>query len=322
MNELPQDGLAALLHAAGHRVVPDATRMERARQNVHDEWRTEIRRRRNLRWRILAAASLAMAAVGGWLAQHPRYVPAVTVASASRVSGKVIVGSQEPLLSGRELLAGDMVETLPDGRVAIRWVRNAELRLDAGSLVKLESGSDVRLVRGAVYVETLKGYGPADITVHTQFGRVSHVGTRFEVRVSGELTRVRVRDGAALFSGTGQPPVRIDAGQQLLVSGGMVTREVAPPAFDREWDWTASIAPRIQIEGRVLSDVLAALCSESGMQVRYATAEVRERARRTILHGSIDGLDARSAVPVVLAGTDLAYELHPDRVEIFAAEPH
>jgi hypothetical protein len=319
MSELPRDRFVELLHTAGRRTMPDGGRTARARQTVYEEWRAHLRRRRNLQWRTLAAASVALAVVGGWLLRTSD-VPTVSVASTSRVSGKVLVG-REPLTVGRDLLAGDIVETQADGRAAIHWLRNAQLRLDTGSLVELKSERDVSLVRGAVYVQTSESRSPVEITIHTRDGRVTHIGTRFEVRVDRETTLVRVRDGSALFSRPSQPSVRIDAGQQLLISGDSITRGAAPPAFGPAWDWASRVAPSIEIDGRALFDVLEALCHESGMQVRYATVEVREQARRTTLHGNIDGLDVRSALRVVLAGTDLAYELHPDRIEILAASP-
>ena len=48
------------------------------------------------------------------------------------------------------------------------------------------------------------------------------------------------------------------------------------PSFGAEWEWSAGIAPALEIENRPLAEFLAWMAREHGWQVRYAD----ERCRR------------------------------------------
>ncbi|HKZ75014.1 MAG TPA: FecR family protein [Steroidobacteraceae bacterium] len=315
-----QDPLARLVRAAGPRAVPDPSRAARARDAVHAEWRGVLAQRRTQRWRWLTAATVAATASGLGLLATLRPGPPVAVASISRVSGDVERRAERgqpgtALAEDAALYAGDEIETAPGGRALVRWAHWAMLRIDGGSVARVESEDHIRLVRGALYLETA-GTSGAGLVVSTPFGHVRHVGTRFEVRVGRDGVRVRVRDGIAIFAGNTFAPVVIEAGRQLSVAGGKALLEEGPVASDPQWGWTQTIAPRFAIEGRSLLDTLEWLAHEAGLRVIYASPAVRDKTRGVVLHGSIEGLDLHQALTAVLSGSGVEYVVRADRIEI------
>lgn len=321
-----QDPLAGLVRAGGRRPVPDPERAARARVAVRAEWQAAVARRNTQRWRWVAAATLtaAVSGVGVLAVLRPSPVPAI--ASLTRVSGEVVRradgGSPSgAVLSGNALYAGDEIETSSTGRALLRWSDSATLRIDSASLARFESESELRLMRGTLYVETSgDGDARAPLAVSTPFGEVRHVGTRFEVQVSRDQVRVRVRDGIAIFAGNAFAPVVIEAGRQLSIGGGEATLQAGPAASDPAWGWTQTIAPEFAIEGRSLFDALEWLAHEAGLRVIYASPVVRDRTRTVVLHGSIDGLDLRQALTAVLSGSGVSFQLRSDRIEVRESE--
>lgn len=327
----PRDGepdyIAALVRTAGRRALPDAARFARARQNVSAEWYSVIASARRARQQRFAAVFVIVAIAAAFTAVFwPK--PAQPVATASRVVGDVLVRQvhqgqvqAEPLKSLQILVSGTELDTGVGGRVFLDWANGAHLSLDKGALVELRSETELRLTRGAVYVETQSSgaHKTQPLVVTTPFGTARHVGTRFEVYVAAASARVRVREGTVRFSKESQSPVTINAGQQLSVVDGSLALEPGPGSADPAWDWVQDIAPRLVIEGRSAFDALESLGHVSGLQIIYADGSARSQARSVILRGSIEGLETRKALLAVLAGSGLEFDMHGDRVEIRAS---
>jgi ferric-dicitrate binding protein FerR (iron transport regulator) len=322
MSDSARDPVGELMRSAGRGVTPDAARMERAMQRVHGEWHAVLAGRRRRTQRVRWAAALAAVALVSVLAKVLWPLPerAVMVATLTRAVGDVRVGGA-PLEAGRAISSGETIETSGTGRALLSLVSGEQLRIDGQSRMDWTSRTDLRLARGAVYIETSGAPGERSSTgvvVWTPVGAVRHIGTRFEVRVADGKARVRVRDGAVTFSRKDEAPVTVAAGQQLSVARGILSIQPGPGPADLQWAWTRDIAPGFSIEGRSLYDTLEWLGRESGLRVVYADERVRSQARRLTLRGSIEGLDTRAALRAVLAGSELGFELHADRIDIFA----
>ena len=326
-DEPATDALAALVRAAGPRAMPQAEQMARARARVHAEWRAGVasQRRGRLQWLAAAAAVVLAAGIGFMLWSRPE--PAIQVAKASRVSGDVQVrtggGLVGSLGSGAPLLVGQVIETPGDARALLSFPDGMEVRIDRTSRVQVDSPTALRLLEGALYVDTRSGgKAAAELAIHTQAGVVRHVGTRFEVRVVAGDTRVRVRDGTALFTGTDHAVVLIASGQQLSVSDGQTSLLPGPGVADTAWEWTGTISPAFDIEGRSLYDSVEWLGREAGLEVVYANDSVLARAQTVRVHGSIEGLATRDALVTVLTGSGFEFDLGSERVRIRAAAAH
>jgi hypothetical protein len=327
-NDDKQDYVATLVRTAGPRAFPDAARFDRARQRVSAEWRGVVVKERRTQYRRIAAVLVVVAMIGTLVAVFWP-VPSQPLATASRVIGDVLVRrveqghvQVEPLKPNQVLVSGTELDTGITGRVLLDWASGAQLRVDRHSVVELRSDNEVRLTRGAVYIETRSGpsQNVSHLAVTTPFGTARHIGTRFEVNVDGGGARVRVREGSVSFSDERQAPVTINAGQQLRVEEGTLTLEPGPGSADPAWDWLRNIAPHFSIEGRTAFDALEWLSHESGLQMIYADERARSQARSVTLRGDIEGLEIRKALLAVLAGSGLAFDIHGDRVEIHGSD--
>jgi len=203
-------------------------------------------------------------------------VPTVTLA---RSIGTVHVSTVED---------GTLIETGADGRASFRLDSGTELRIDRNSRVSV--GRAFTLDRGALYIASAE----RGLEVRTRFGVARDVGTRFEVRLDGNMELVRVRDGIVEFEGH-----RANAGEQMEIERGAVTKSVLA-THAAEWSWTESVAPVFTIEGSSVASFVAWVASESGMSVQYESNDLRLRAQRTTLHGSIGDLRPTVACGAIL----------------------
>ena len=204
---------------------------------------------------------------------------------------------------------GDELRTAPDSRVALRLPGGTSLRLDTASRAQILSSSAIELHEGAVYVDTgsPSGISPG-IEIRTLLGRVTEVGTQFEVRLRGDTMGLRVRDGLVSLERGGRT-YRAEAGQQLVAGGEghVVTREA--PRHGEEWSWTLGIAPPFELEGRSLQDFLLWISSETGWRVEYEERSIADHAPQLILHGSVEGLRPDETPGAVLPTCGLRHRI-------------
>jgi ferric-dicitrate binding protein FerR (iron transport regulator) len=314
-----EDPIADLLARAGPRTpVPQET-AARVREAVHGHWRRSLdaRHRRQSR-RILAIAAVAAFAVvaagtWSWLvssrqsssASAPAGRP-VTIANVEAVSGNglkmVVRGTDRPLalLMGRAVSAGAAIVTSQTGRVALRTLGGASVRVDVSSRLRVLSPSDLVLESGALYIDNPPGVpGRRRIEVRTPQGWVFDEGTQFEIRVGPSGLRVRVREGAVVVHRDITNAHAVGGEVLRLDSTGAVERGSLPP-YGPEWAWVTELAPAPVIEGRRLGKFLEWVERESGWQVRFTDPSVARASAGVVLHGSIDGLTPATALATVL----------------------
>jgi len=284
--EIPPDGAARIKHA------------------VRPLWirETRARVRRRILWESMA---LAMTAAAAWLAIRwngqdaaPPMV-ARPIARVEAVEGTVHVPAA--------LLAGSRLATDSRSRVAIRLDGGPSLRLDVNTTVRILSANDVRLGHGAIYVDSgHRGSDPggSDLVIRTAFGTIRDIGTQFEVRDEAEFI-VRVREGVVTLATT-QEPIEIRRGTSLTIAAGGSRRREAIATDAPEWHWTQNVTPPFAIDGRSVWEVLAWMSRETGIAVRYESAETEQAAKATILHGELRGLRPDQVTTTVLPTTALA----------------
>lgn len=318
--------LGSLLRAVGARAQPSATMMAEVRAAVDAEWRATCaaRRRRRQLMTWSAAAGIAAASVGAWLAR-PLYLPAGgPVASLARVEGTVEYRSDEgarwrALPAIAELRRGDELRTGAAGRAAVTLASGVELRLDNGTAISLDDIHHARLRQGAVYVDS--GVDAADdsraLEIDTPAGAVRHLGTQYEARLLDGALRVGVREGRIAVGVPGGDVVG-RAGEQLTLEDGQVLRQALAPNA-ATWAWIGTITPPFAIEGQSVHQFLAWAGRETGRQVVYASPEAAQQARDIVLRGSVAGLTPDDAVTAVLATTALQASMDGGRIRIEAS---
>ncbi|MDE2306319.1 MAG: FecR domain-containing protein [Gammaproteobacteria bacterium] len=311
---LLEDEVGALIASAGRRPEVDARVRATVFAAVEQAWQeqgAQRRRRRGLK-RLLAASLAGMALLLGWrdFRQDPAVAGPVGVFVAARGPVQVApLGARGLIVAGDALEAGTSISTGGTGEVLVN-LGSVALRIGPATTVVLDSDGQVRLDRGRVYVDS---GGPADhaqrVVVDTPLGRVTHLGTEFQVRLDpSRLLSVSVREGSVVIldgAGRGQ---RITRGQGVdVAAGGAVTRLAVSPT-DASWEWVGRLLPDFAIDGRPLSAFLDWYAREEGLRLVLVPPLSRPQVERTILSGSISGLTPRQALDAVMATTRFDYD--------------
>jgi len=290
-----------LIRFAGEREMPPAEAVERARLAAEAAWRRGLeqapaRTRRRYLWVPLACAAAVGALV---LVLQPgsrrATAPLVAVAQVVTLQGDATLQGTAGLLTrGATVFAGTTLVT-GDGRLAAAVPGGLSLRMDRHTRLRCVDREHLVLLEGSLYVDSGGlNSGPA-LSIRTPAGEVSHVGTQFQVQVSGQTTRVRVREGrVALLPEAGAQQRVIAAGDALEVSGSEERWQHGLASLGDDWEWATTLAQPLIIENRTLAEFLTWLAREHGWQLRYGDDALQQRTLDIRLHGSFDGLDTPS----------------------------
>lgn len=305
------DGLEALLREVGRRDEPSADAMEEVRRAVHGEWRATVTQRKRQRrvFAFAAAASVAfVVVVASWTLRFAAPDPdfAVTIA---RIDGDAQFQAA-PASPGRTIGVGDTVAvgsvltTDHETRVALAYGPGTSLRIDRDSSIERVSPDRFRLSTGAVYIDALPQANDRELVIETQAGDVRHLGTQYQVRQSGKVMEVSIREGRVQIAGS-HGDALASAGERVRITAAGELERGAISAQDPAWDWAEATSPVFAIDNRTLAEFLEWVARETGRQVVYASAEAQRAAETLKLRGSIEGLDPDTALSAVLSTTDL-----------------
>ncbi len=302
---MDEDSIRDLLQRVGARPAPPADVEARIKQNVAAVWREEVQRRKQRNWtRYALAASVVMALALSWTLV-PTGRDMVPIAEVAHVVGNAQYQDQDGnwvLLKPGTLIGMQPVRTGTDTYVALATDGGLSLRIADNSQVQFTSADTVDLARGAIYADSA-GRKANEITVNTPFGQARDIGTRFEVRLTEASWRVQVRDGAVEIQDDGIREVANAGGRLTISQNNLVQRETVS-SQDPSWQWAGIAAVPFHIEGASLHDYLGWVAHETGATLNFSNDSVEAQAKRTILHGSINGLSPRDSLVAVLATTD------------------
>jgi ferric-dicitrate binding protein FerR (iron transport regulator) len=247
------------------------------RAAVADEWRASVRRKR---WTRVAVAAAVAATIAGVLVTRPRTEPPAPVVA--------------PLVETTEIRE---LTTPADATSSVPW-NGGTLRLDRETHLRFEGARTATLLRGAIYYANDRP--GAGVTIHTPFGDVRDVGTRFEVRLSADAVRVRVRDGAVIVRDR-----TARAGTELLADRTSVTSRTIATSGG-EWAWIENAAPPIVLEGKSLDEVLRLIAVEKGLTLERSGSD-------QTLHGDVP-LSVSEALDAATAAAGVTYRIEGDRL--------
>ena len=293
----PQDGTSKaasdtdadvrrLLELSGRRPEPPAAIRERVHSAVLDEWqaidakpRTGSRRRWIVPVSLAATVLVAFAAVLRTVVGvdvSPGVVAEITYASG----GYSVRGAQ----SG-EITQGAMVQSSSEGRLTVVMAKpstatNATtVRLDVGTSVTFHAPDEVWLHRGRVFVDAS---GAGRLTVATDYGTITDIGTQFEVSANGEELQVAVREGRVDVS----TPERTETAQAadgmgdlLRFADGSVER-LQVPTIDERWDWIHGASAGLGKSECTVDEYLRWVTRENGLELDYASRGAQMNARQ------------------------------------------
>jgi len=285
---------------------------KRVYANVQRSWRMAGVRRQLLRWALplAVAASAVLVAV---MMQQPvaPTVPAIgTVARVVGLPAEVGVANGDSVFPGATLTTGD------GQGLSLLLVGSESVRLGSNSALRIDERARFTLLKGRVYADTGQfAYRNGGLQIDTGLGVVTDVGTQFAVEFDGDTLDVAVREGRVDVRQDAGAFVAI-AGERLVVdeAGSAELTELAPHSI--YWNWAAELAPTFDIENKSLMDFLDWASREAGMELVFASDELRMAAMRTELHGSVEDFGPIEALESVLATTAFKYRIEDGKVVI------
>lgn len=298
--------LGELIRRAGppEPIPPLLTR--RVRRNVEAAWQDAQRRRRRP-W--FAAAAAVVAAVAVTLAVLPGRIagPAPAFGTIARVTGDAAIDGGQALAGGDIVRIGERIVTGAGDALSVDIDGGASLRVDVGSSLVIEAPRQLRLARGAIYIDSGTGDAPgAAFEILTPFGRMTDVGTQFLVRLDESHAEVLVREGIVdVAAATSADSTTLAAGRsaRVEVSGAIAVRDLA--VGDAAWDWAEALATPFVIEGASLYDFLVWAARETGRELSFESDAARRRARTIRLSGDIGDWRPDEAIAPVVATAGL-----------------
>lgn len=318
------EDVAGLVRAAGPREKMRPEGLERMQEELRPLWGEQVDANSSSRPRLrllAAAALLALTTAAIFLTRSTQLQEPVRFASVARQDGVVSAwgpsGAEatENLTFGAVLETGQSVATGDRGRVALLAVSGHSVRLDHDTRVVLVSEREVRLEQGAIYVDS-GGDPTADsgMSVLTALGRVTEIGTQFEVRLAADSVKVRVREGEVLVGSPGSGHRGV-AGEELTISTGSVVRRVID-RYSGLFDWTQEIAPPWILSKSRLADFLGFVARESGLSLEYAEYSLAQEATNIVLHGDLTGLTPLESLEVVLPAVGYSQRIESGKLII------
>lgn len=277
-------------------------------------WRPRVRQPIKARHLAIALVLLLLTAAEStlWLRHSPTPRSPQSVAQVMALEGRVArladggaALEPESLVAGHALQVGDVVETLPGARATLRRAGGLTIHLGPDAIATWDSADELRLTRGAVYIDT-QGVGTQDrFVLVTHAGRIRHVGTRFGVEVDDRHVRVTVRDGAVRIADARERH-ELTAGREGRIDADGNFIELPLLTAAGPWNWLLDNPPRFTVEGRPLREVAHELAAAAGVTLTWAGTDIARDADELLLHGPTLTLPPRQALNVVLLTTRFA----------------
>lgn len=311
------DDIGRLIKFAGAREAVPNERFERARQNVRDHWQQEIEKQDNTRptkrfsnMAIAASTLLVVAAtITFWNLSN---VPTIkSLASVERVLGQVQIRDKNAQ-KNTDISTDSTIVTGDNGRIALRMSGGQSLRIDKASQVILHSPNHISLEAGAVYIDTALAVTEEPIRVSTPLGTAQDIGTQFQIRLTGMLLVVGVRQGLVEVTQPGQQTHSINKGFYVELSDSGESGQHPLQPDDPDWAWIETLAPEFDIEGATLEQYLQWYVGERGVDLVWADAASETRAGAAVLAGSIAGISLDEGLLLVQQVAPFEYRISSD----------
>jgi ferric-dicitrate binding protein FerR (iron transport regulator) len=309
MKEQPEqrDDLEPLFRGAHARRQPPADVRARVEARFFEAWQERVAARRRRRHAGLAiAATVVLSAGVAWFAVWRGTESVQSVGTLTLALGEWRVEGEAPAL-----VAGDRLETGADGFVTLVLAGGATVRMDGGSRMRLATDR-VELDAGRLYVDA--GPATASVTVATEYGEVTDIGTQFAVDVREQRLSVAVREGEVRLiapSGVHRATAVMGFGDLVVLRPGEALSMSTLATTDPAWDWTLAGAQSIDLERISVHDFLNLVAREFGRELVWSRPAVEREARTARWDsGGMIELDRDLKIDALLAG--IGFRLLPD----------
>ncbi len=313
-----EDAVEALLEQAPPRPAPPADDERLVRAAVYAEWRVAAGKRQAQRRRtyFAVAATVLIAVAVGFNAFRVTDVAPVQVAAISKSHGSVyLLGEQSELTEAPDLVwlvSGQTIVTGDGSGVGLAWEAGGSLRIDEATMVEFRSANEIYLREGRVYFDSRSEAASGGLTIATEHGLVSHLGTQYMASVDSRTLVVSVREGkVAIERGGGLDTAH--EGQQFEFVAGAPPNVTNISGSGMEWLWVEATAPTLDFSGRSTYEFLQWVAREIGHRVVFENADAERVALEGSLIGTIPDVDPRAELEIRMMGEDLDYRIDGDR---------
>lgn len=285
--------LDELLSSATARPTPPQKVTQKARQAVEREWRT-LANGRTLRRRMAVFATAASVILGITLLMNTWIMPTVQpvqVATLDKTVGAIYLLGEALELRDAEHLeivtTGQTIVTAAGAGVSMSWGNGGSLRMDAQTEVHFVAADTVELKSGRIYFDSLPHISTESrLTVATEHGDVTHVGTQFITEADDAALVVRVREGRVSVNGRYRN-ADIDAGRQVRLVGSSEPQFTKVRGFGPDWEWVERTAPAPIATGQKLVDLLDWISRETGLSYTFESDAVEALVENLDAQGDI-----------------------------------
>lgn len=314
------DALEQLLKKASPRPVPSSDDVAQVRQAVRAEWRSVARRQRRrrsvLRYAMAATVLLGVFAVFNAIRVQPG--EAIEVASIQKSVGSIyLLGDAAELRQTEDMSdvsTGQTIVTGSEAGMTLAWGNGGSLRVDEKTRVEFVARDVVYLHSGRLYFDSVPSTLTAGVTasdygsfaVHTDHGRVTHLGTQFMTQAGDDTLIVSVREGEVAIAGKSFSQ-RALPGEQVTLQGRQRPSVLRIGMTGGDWAWAGRMAPAVVVDGKPLIEFLGWASREMGLRVEFE-GDAEAVARQAYLRGRID-TEPSEALRLRLASAALAWRI-------------
>lgn len=322
------ESVERILGNARPRPVPSREETEEVRQRIHAEWQevTGRRQRKQRFTKFAIAASVLLAVFVSFNSLRQFGVAEPQVASIQKSFGSIyVLGDNAEMLAGNELrtvVAGQTLITDEASGVGLQWENGGSLRIGADTRVEFISDDSLFLQSGRIYFDSkpklLAGAASnsptAKLTIRTDFGTVSHVGTQYMTVAERNSLIVSVREGEVVLD-AGSQQQSASGGQRLAVKGNGRATVTNIKTYGDRWTWAEQLSPDADIDGRPIHEFLDWVSHETGLDVQYSAIELETYSKQKSLAGIVK-MDPINALAFYMRGVDLDYEIQDGVINI------
>jgi len=326
------ESVEEILGNARPRPVPSMDDAAVVREQVHAEWQ-KLTKRRQTKKRLLSfaiAASVLVAAFATFSVLRINGVTETYVASIDRNVGSVyVLGENSELLASNNLtsiVAGQILITNEDSGVGLEWGTGGSLRIDENSRVEFVARDAIFLHSGRVYFDSniatsVSGQQEtaAKLTIDTEHGEVSHVGTQYMTAIDRNSLTVSVREGEVEIR-SGAIISSANGGEQLHLQRGNRPNNTSIQTYGDYWQWTERVTPSPNLNGRSIDDFLSWVGHETGQIVRYETAEAERYAVGQSFVGTVNERPS-DALRIWMMSVDLDWDADDGAIVVRKSGP-
>jgi ferric-dicitrate binding protein FerR (iron transport regulator) len=186
--------------------------------------------------------------------------------------------------------------------------------------VRFDAIDEVTVTSGRIYADSGASIdNERSITIHTDLGSATDIGTQFAVVYLDGKMSIAVREGSVDVSDH-RGTYTAQAGDRLTLRPDSEVAFEKIPLSDPSWNWAVELAPAFDIENRPLMDFLKWAARETGKELVFESDRVRAAARITRLHGSVTGFSPSEALDAVRPTTQFTWSVDERQIVIAALQ--